>query len=76
MPEKTTPWRGFFFWLIFKMSQLEWDRHPACLLRSAVADFLGPLDPARFAQGHRSHAVNLDRLAYRATGPPLTASFS
>jgi len=33
------------------------------LLRSTLADFLGQLDPARFAQVHRSYAVNLDRVA-------------
>jgi hypothetical protein len=33
------------------------------LLRSTLADFLGQLDPARFAQVHRSFAVNLDRVA-------------
>ncbi|MDI1272824.1 LytTR family DNA-binding domain-containing protein [Polaromonas sp.] len=33
------------------------------LLRSTLADFLGQLDPARFAQVHRSFAVNLDRIA-------------
>ena len=33
------------------------------LLRSTLADFLEQLDPARFARVHRSHAVNLDRVA-------------
>ena len=33
------------------------------LLRSTLADFLGQLDPARFARVHRSHAVNLDQVA-------------
>lgn len=33
------------------------------LLRSTLADFLEQLDPARFARVHRSHAVNLDRIA-------------
>lgn len=33
------------------------------LLRSTLQAFLGQLDPARFAQVHRSYAVNLDRVA-------------
>lgn len=33
------------------------------LLRSTLSDFLGQLDPARFARVHRSYAVNLDRVA-------------
>jgi hypothetical protein len=33
------------------------------LLRSTLTDFLEQLDPARFARVHRSHAVNLDRIA-------------
>ena len=33
------------------------------LLRSTLADFLLQLDPARFVRVHRSHAVNLDRVA-------------
>lgn len=33
------------------------------LLRSPLGDFLGQLDPARFARVHRSYAVNLDRIS-------------
>lgn len=33
------------------------------LLRSTLGDFLEQLDPARFVRVHRSHAVNLDRIA-------------
>lgn len=33
------------------------------LLRSTLADFLDKLDPAKFVRVHRSHAVNLDRIA-------------
>jgi hypothetical protein len=33
------------------------------LLRSTLNDFLERLDPARFVRVHRSHAVNLDRVA-------------
>ncbi len=33
------------------------------LLRSTMSDFLGQLDPGRFARVHRSYAVNLDRVA-------------
>jgi hypothetical protein len=33
------------------------------LLRSTLTEFLEQLDPARFARVHRSHAVNLDRIA-------------
>ncbi len=33
------------------------------LLRSTLNDFLERLDPAKFARVHRSHAVNLDRIA-------------
>lgn len=33
------------------------------LLRSTLADFMGQLDPARFARVHRSYAVNLDQVA-------------
>ena len=33
------------------------------LLRATLASFLEQLDPARFAQVHRSYAVNLDRIA-------------
>lgn len=33
------------------------------LLRATLTDFLGQLDPARFARVHRSYAVNLDRIA-------------
>jgi hypothetical protein len=33
------------------------------LLRSTLADFLGQLDPAKFARVHRSYVVNLDRIA-------------
>lgn len=33
------------------------------LLRATLAGFLEQLDPARFAQVHRSYAVNLDRIA-------------
>lgn len=33
------------------------------LLRSTLAAFLQQLDPAKFAQVHRSYAVNLDRVA-------------
>lgn len=33
------------------------------LLRSTLTEFLARLDPARFVRVHRSHAVNLDRIA-------------
>lgn len=33
------------------------------LLRSTLSDLLAQLDPARFVRVHRSHAVNLDRIA-------------
>lgn len=33
------------------------------LLRSTLAEFARQLDPARFVQVHRSHLVNLDRIA-------------
>ena len=33
------------------------------LLRSTLGDFLGQLDPARFARVHRSYVVNRDRIA-------------
>ena len=33
------------------------------LLRSTLNDFLERLDPAKFVRVHRSHAVNLDRIA-------------
>lgn len=33
------------------------------LLRSTLSDLLEQLDPARFVRVHRSHAVNLDRIA-------------
>lgn len=33
------------------------------LLRATLTDFLQQLDPARFCRVHRSHAVNLDRVA-------------
>ncbi|MEO7393087.1 MAG: LytTR family DNA-binding domain-containing protein [Ramlibacter sp.] len=33
------------------------------LLRSTLTDFLAQLDPAKFVRVHRSHAVNLDRVA-------------
>ncbi|MBX3585240.1 MAG: LytTR family transcriptional regulator [Ramlibacter sp.] len=33
------------------------------LLRSTLSDFMAQLDPARFARVHRSHVVNLDRIA-------------
>jgi hypothetical protein len=33
------------------------------LLRSTLSDFLEQLDPTRFVRVHRSHAVNLDRIA-------------
>lgn len=33
------------------------------LLRATLTDFLEQLDPARFVRVHRSHAVNLDRVA-------------
>ena len=33
------------------------------LLRATLTDFLGQLDPARYARVHRSYAANLDRIA-------------
>ncbi len=33
------------------------------LLRATLSEFLDQLDPARFVRVHRSHAVNLDRVA-------------
>jgi hypothetical protein len=33
------------------------------LLRATLTEFLAQLDPARFVRVHRSHAVNLDRVA-------------